>query len=115
MAFIVALSLLGLGALFLLTPSLIHRVLRAATSPSELQSHQAELTRIVQLQPQALNGNNAGIFHRYSAEASRWFRVRGMIDRTCEDTSLGREWYEILVYFTRKGHAERPPELANTQ
>lgn len=113
--FIVALTLLGLGAAFLFTPSLVHRALRAATTAAELQSRQTERTRIVQLQPQALNGNNAAIFHRYSTESFRWFRVRGMIDPTCEDTSPEREWYELIVYFTRSGRAERPPELANTQ
>ena len=112
--FIIVISLFGLGAAFLFTPPLLHSVLRTATPPAELQSHQAEWARIVQLQPHALNGSNPGIFSRYSAEAFRWFRVRGLINRTCEDTSLGREWYELIVYFTRWDHAERPPELTNT-
>jgi hypothetical protein len=112
--FIVALSLLGLGTAFLFTPPLLHHVLRAATSPAQIKSHQAEWARLAELRPQVLNSSDPEAFHRYSKEAFRWFRVRGMIDQTCEDTSPGREWYELIVYFTRSGHVERPPELAGT-
>lgn len=113
--FIVTLSVLSLAAAFLFGPSLLHHVLRAATQTTELQLHQAEWARIVQLGPQALNGPNRESFQRYSAEVYRWFRVRGMIDPTCEDTAPTREWRELIVYFTGGHHAARPPELASTQ
>ena len=113
--FFVALSLLSLAAVFLFGPQLLHRAIRAATDATELQLHQAEWTRIVQLEPQALNGPNRETFLRYSQEAFRWFRVRGMIDPTCEDTSAKREWGVLFAYFISGQHAARPPELASTQ
>ena len=113
--FLVTLSLLSLAAAYLFGPSILHRALRAATQTAELQLHQSEWTRIVQLEPQALNGPNRETFLRYSQEAFRWFRVRGMIDATCEDTSPTREWRELIAYFTGGHHAASPPELATTQ
>lgn len=114
-ALLATLSLIGLPAAFLFGPSLLHRALLATTSTTELQRHQSEWTRIVQLEPQALNGPNRETFDRYSSEAFRWFRVRGMIDPTCEDTTPTREWHELLAYFMGGHGAARPPELATTQ
>ncbi len=114
-ALLTALSLIGLSATFLFGPSLLHRALSATTPATELQRHKSEWTRIVQLEPQALNGPNRETFRRYSSEAFRWFRVRGIIDPTCEDTTPTREWRELIAYFIRGHEAARPPELATTQ
>lgn len=70
---------------------------------------------MVVLAPQALKGPDGEIFHRYSVETFRWFRVRGMIDPTCKDSSLKREWRELLIYFTIRNHAARPQELATSE
>lgn len=114
-ALLAALSLIGLSAAFLFGPSMLHRALRATTPATELQRHKSEWTRIVQLEPQALNGPNRETFHRYSSEAFRWFRVRGMIDPICEDTTHTGEWCELIAYFFGGHDAVRPPELASTQ
>lgn len=70
---------------------------------------------MVVLGPQALKGPEGETFHRYSVEMFRWFRVRGMIDPTCKDASLKREWRELLIYFTTRHHAARPRELATEE
>lgn len=113
--FLAAFSLLGFAAAFLFGPSLIQRVLRATTDATELQIHQSEWRRIVHLEPQALNGPNHESFQRYSAEAFRWFRVRGMFDPSCEDTSLTREWRVLIAYFIGGSRAARPLELLSAQ
>jgi hypothetical protein len=107
-ALIAALSLIGLSAVFLFGPSLLHRALSATTSTAELERRKSEWTRIIQLEPQALNGPNRLAFRRYSMEAFRWFRVRGMIDPTCEDTTPAREWRELFTYFFT-GRGAAPP------
>ncbi len=114
-AWLAVLSLIGLSGAFICGPSLLHRVLSATTTTTELQRHKSEWVRIVQSEPQALNGPNRGTFQQYSAEAFRWFRVRGMIDPTCEDTTPAREWYELLAYFIGGHHSALPPELPTTQ
>ena len=112
---IVLASLFGLAAVFLFGPSLIHSAMRASTGSSELQRQQAEWTRIVQTEPQALNGPNRDVFRHYSSHSFRWFRVRGMIDPTCEDTSPAHEWRELLAYVVSSHDAARPPELSITR
>ncbi|HEX8310939.1 MAG TPA: hypothetical protein VF614_06465 [Chthoniobacteraceae bacterium] len=109
---IAVLSLLGAAAVFLFGPSLLHERLRASTPASTLKSRQAEWSRLVQVEPQALNGPNRVAFARYSASAFRWFRVRGMTDPTCDNTSLAGEWRELLFYFRGDHDVPRPRELS---
>jgi hypothetical protein len=111
----VVLGILGLASVFLFGPALFHCGLRATTDASELQLRQSESRRMAVLAPQALNGPDPKTFHRYSVETFRWFRVRGMIDPTCEDTSLKREWSELFTCFTARDHAGRPQELATKE
>lgn len=111
----VVLGILGLASVFLFGPALLHCGLRTTTDASELQLRQSESRRMAVLAPQALNGPDPETFHRYSVETLRWFRVRGMIDPTCEDTSLKREWRELFTYFTARDHAARPQELATKE
>ena len=113
--FIALTSIFALAAVFLFGPSLIHSAMRASTGSSALLHRQSEWALIVQTGPQALNGPNRDLFQRYSAHTFRWFRVRGMIDPTCEDTSPVHEWRELFAYVASSPHVAPPPELSITR
>lgn len=101
-----------LATAYLTGPYLFHRALSSVTDAKTLMEKQSEWSRIVSVEPNALNGPNREAFSRYSANALRWFRVRGMVDPCCDENSVTGEWLSLFTYFIRGQDVGRPAELA---
>lgn len=101
----------SLAVLFLVVvfgPKIAHLTLRSLTSPETLKLKQREWSRIVAIEPTALNGPNRESFARYSANAFQWFRVRWMVDPCCDETSIAGDWLELFAYFVCHENANNP-------